>query len=100
VTKAPPSSCDGWHRADIIAAVRKRGSNLSRLGAEIGLSRKSMSWALGKRHPRANLAIAAFIGVDAHEIWPRFFPPTVAPSAPNPSAKAANAPAEGPLRHG
>lgn len=72
---------DGWHRADIIAAVRKRGSNLSRLAEQIGLSRKSMSWALGKRHPRANLAIAAFIGVDAHEIWPRFFAPTPASEA-------------------
>ena len=80
---------NGWHRADIIAAVRRKGSNLSRLAEEIGLSRKSMSWALGKRHPRANLAIAAFIGVDAHEIWPRFFPPTSGPSAPKPSAKAA-----------
>jgi Ner family transcriptional regulator len=81
-------SSPGWHRADIIAAVRKRGSNLSRLGEQIGLSRKSMSWALGKRHPRANLAIAAFIGVDPHEIWPRFFPPTAGPSAPKSSAKA------------
>jgi Ner family transcriptional regulator len=75
---------NGWHRADIIAAVRRKGSNLSRLAEEIGLSRKSMSWALGKRHPRANLAIAAFIGVDPHEIWPRFFLPTAAPSTPEP----------------
>lgn len=87
LTDSPPS-LTGWHRADIIAAVRKRGSNLSRLGDAIGLSRKSMSWALGKRHPRANLAIAAFIGVDPHEIWPCFFPPTAAPSAPEASAKA------------
>lgn len=82
----PPPS--GWHRADIIAAVRKRGSNLSRLAQQIGLSRKSMSWALGKRHPRANLAIAAFLGVDPHEIWPRFFP-TPAPSEGQISAKKA-----------
>ena len=78
----------GWHRADIIAAVRRKGSNLARLGERIGLSRKSMSWALGKRHPRANLAIAAFIGVDPHEIWPLFFPPQTDTSAPQPSKKA------------
>ncbi len=81
------SSSPGWHRADIIAAVRRKGSNLSQIAEQIGLSRKSMSWALGKRHPRANLAIAAFIGVDPHEIWPRFFLPTGAPSGPEPSAK-------------
>lgn len=77
----------GWHRADIIAAVRRKGSNLARLGEEIGLSRKSMSWALGKRHPRANLAIAAFIGVPPHEIWPLFYLPTPA-GAPNLNKKA------------
>jgi Ner family transcriptional regulator len=79
------ASPTGWHRADIIAAVRKRGSNLAALGRSIGLSPKSMHWALGKRHPRANLAIAAFIGVDPHEIWPRFFLPTEKPSGVQPT---------------
>lgn len=79
----PPS---GWHRADIIAAVRKRGANLAELGRRIGLSRKSMSWALIRRHERANLAIAEFIGVPAHELWPSWFLPTSSPSAPEPSA--------------
>ena len=79
---------EGWHRADIIAAVRKRGSNLARLAAEIGLSRHSMSWALGKRHPRANVAISRFIDVPLHELWPQFFSPPEAPCAPQPSAKS------------
>jgi len=84
----------GWHRADIIAAVRRKGSNLSRLGEEIGLSRKSMSWALGKRHPRANLAIAAFIGVPPHEIWPLFYLPASA-GALNLNKKATSCRAHG-----
>ena len=97
MSELPPAS-PGWHRADIIAAVRRKGSNLARLGEEIGLSRKSMSWALGKRHPRANLAIATFIGVDPHEIWPCFFPPTAAPSRAKlnkPDGGEALAPMEG-----
>ncbi|WP_298424040.1 helix-turn-helix domain-containing protein [Rhodoblastus sp.] len=84
------SAEEGWHRADIIAAVRKRGTTLAALGRKTGLSPKSMHWALGKRHPRANLAIAAFLGVDPHEIWPRFFPPTDAPSGGQTSAGASS----------
>lgn len=80
---------EGWHRADIIAAVRRKGSNLARLAAQLGLSRNTMYWALGKRHERANRAIAACIGVDPHEIWPAFFPPKTASSATDPSAAEA-----------
>ncbi len=76
----------GWHRADIIAAVRKRGASLSEIGRRVGLSRKSMSWALIRRHERANLAIAEFIGVPAHDLWPHWFLPTTAPSAPEPTS--------------
>ncbi len=84
------TSSDGWHRADIIAAVRRKGSNLAQIGRENGFARATMYWALGKRHPRANLAIAAFIGVDPHEIWPRFFSPTDAPSGGQINASAAS----------
>jgi Ner family transcriptional regulator len=77
----------GWHRADIIAAVRKRGSTLAGVGRTIGLSRKSMSWALIRRHERANLAIAAFLGLPAHELWPSWYPP-ISSSAPKSSASA------------
>ncbi|MBB4199102.1 hypothetical protein CCR94_16515 [Rhodoblastus sphagnicola] len=72
----------GWHRADIIAAVRKRGSTLSEMGRNIGLAPKSMHWALGKRHPRANVAISKFIGVPLHELWPSFYPAPLAEATP------------------
>ncbi len=65
----------GWHRADIIAAVRKKGSSLARLGRSIGLSRPSMSWALIKPHPRANAAIAELIETPMHKLWPQWFRP-------------------------
>jgi Ner family transcriptional regulator len=75
----------GWHRADIIAAVRKRGASLSEIGRRVGLSRKSMSWALIRRHERANLAIAEFLGVPPHDLWPQWFLPTIPTPAPEPT---------------
>ena len=75
----------GWHRADIIAAVRKRGASLSAIGRSVGLSRKSMSWALIRRHERANRAIADFLGVPAHDLWPEWFLPKSPSPAPEPT---------------
>ena len=63
----------GWHRADIMAAIRKKNSNLARLGRETGLTRSSMSWSLMKPHVRANEAISAFLGVPMHVLWPNWF---------------------------
>ncbi|MBY6242523.1 helix-turn-helix domain-containing protein [Methylosinus sp. Sm6] len=64
---------DGWHRADILAAVRKRGSTLAEIARSAGLKRQSMYWAMITPHPRANLAIAAFLGVPASSLWPQWF---------------------------
>lgn len=63
----------GWNRFDIIAAVRKRGSSLAGIARGVGLSRKSLSWALIRPHDRANRAIAAFLKVPPHELWPDWF---------------------------
>ena len=63
----------GWNRFDIIAAVRKRGSSLAGIARDVGLSRKSMSWALIRPHDRANRAIAAFLKLPPHELWPEWF---------------------------
>jgi len=72
----------GWHRADIVAAVKKRGSNLSELARTIGLSPKSLQWACVKRHPRANAAIAEFLDVPLHELWPGFYSAQQAEATP------------------
>ncbi len=78
-----------WHRQDIIAALKKKGTSLAEVGRGLGFSRATMSWALMKRHPRANAAVAATLGVSMHELWPGWYAPTVTPPAPKPSAKAA-----------
>ncbi|QLP98543.1 MAG: helix-turn-helix domain-containing protein [Rhodoblastus sp.] len=53
--------------------MRKAGSSLAGVGRDVGLSRKTMSWALIKPHPRANKAIAARLGRPLHELWPDWF---------------------------
>ncbi len=63
----------GWNRFDIIAAVRKRGSTLAGIARDIGLSRKSLSWSLIRPHEKANRAVAAFLEVPPHELWPHWF---------------------------
>lgn len=64
---------EGWHRADILAAVRKKGSNLASIARSIGLAPQSMYWAMISPHARANLAVAEFLGVPASTIWPQWF---------------------------
>ncbi len=64
---------NGWHRADIMAAVRKRGSSFAKIACSVGLKRQTMCWAMIKPHPRANAAIAEFLGVPLRELWPQWF---------------------------
>jgi len=71
--RAEEHSVINWHKADIHAAVRKAGSNMSEIGRSVGLKRQTMYWALIFPHFRANRAIADFLGVSLHEIWPQWF---------------------------
>ena len=63
----------GWHKADIVAAVRKTGSTLSAISLGLGLTRSAASRALILPHERVNRAIAEQIGVPPHRIWPQWF---------------------------
>lgn len=65
---------EGWHRADILAAVKKRGSNLAEIARGVGLARHTLYWAMSTSpRLRANKAIADFLGVPLHELWPQWF---------------------------
>ncbi len=59
-----------WHRADIIAAVRKTQTNLQALSRRHGLSRTTLSNALYSPCPRYERLIAEQIGVTPQTIWP------------------------------
>jgi Ner family transcriptional regulator len=60
----------GWHRADIKAAVEKKGKTLTQLAADNGLEEWACRHALAKRHIPGEQAIAALIGVPVWELWP------------------------------
>ncbi|WP_050115680.1 helix-turn-helix domain-containing protein [Yersinia thracica] len=60
----------GWHHADIIAAIRKKGSSLSALSRGAGLNSSTLSNAINRHWPKGEAIIANFLGVEAAEIWP------------------------------
>lgn len=65
-----PASKD-WHRADIKAAVHKRGLTFTELSRRAGyLSADTCSQALHRSYPKAERIIAAAIGVPPEDIWP------------------------------
>ncbi len=67
---AVPVSSHDWHRADIKAALEKRGVCLSRLGMEHGYTRWAGSKALDAPWPKMERLIAAAIGAPPQQIWP------------------------------
>lgn len=59
-----------WHAEDIKAAVRKRGTNLSRLSREAGLKPDSLRNVLRSHCKKYEAIVAGVIGVDPATIWP------------------------------
>lgn len=59
-----------WHRADIIAALKKKGTSVSALSRENGLASSTLANALRFSWPKGEQIIADAIGVEASAIWP------------------------------
>ncbi|WP_273826841.1 helix-turn-helix domain-containing protein [Providencia rettgeri] len=59
-----------WHPADIIAAIKKKGSSLSEISRSVGLNSSTLNNALSRRWPKGERIIAEFLGVTPAEIWP------------------------------
>ena len=63
-----------WHKADILAALKKKKITMAGLSREHGLSDGTLLNALNREWPRGELIIANAIGVSPKEIWPsRYF---------------------------
>lgn len=62
------AKCD-WHRADILAALRKNGWSLRSLAKEGNVSYNTLKSALDKPYPKMERLIANAIGVAPEEIW-------------------------------
>lgn len=68
--KEQNASTENWHRADILAAIKKRGGSLAQLSRENGLHERTLYNALERRWPKGEQIIADYIDVAVHVIWP------------------------------
>ncbi|GAB2951483.1 helix-turn-helix domain-containing protein [Hafnia psychrotolerans] len=59
-----------WHPADIIAALRKKGTTLAATSRNAGLSSSTLANALSRPWPKGELIISKAIGVPPSTIWP------------------------------
>ncbi|MBA5201395.1 helix-turn-helix domain-containing protein [Pectobacterium aroidearum] len=65
---------EDWHKADIIAALRKKGTTVTEVSRNAGLSSTTLANALSRPWPKGEYLIAQVIGVAPEEIWPsRYF---------------------------
>ncbi|KNA27330.1 DNA-binding protein [Pantoea ananatis] len=70
------SRTEDWHPADIIAALRKRGTTLAALSRQSGLSSSTLANALSRPWPKGEWLIADAINVHPSEIWlSRYYDP-------------------------
>jgi Ner family transcriptional regulator len=67
---------EDWHPADIIAALRKRGTSLAALSRASGLCSSTLANALSRPWPKGEWLIAMALEVHPAEIWPsRYYDP-------------------------
>ncbi|WP_130833637.1 helix-turn-helix domain-containing protein [[Erwinia] mediterraneensis] len=67
---------EDWHPADIIAALRKKGTSLAAVSRQAGLSSSTLANALSRPWPKGEWIIAEAINIHPSEIWPsRYYDP-------------------------
>ena len=59
-----------WHPADIIAALKKRGTSLTAVSHNAGLASSTLTNALNRRWPKGERLIAEALGIAPEQIWP------------------------------
>lgn len=59
-----------WHSADIIAALKKRGTSLSAVSRKSGPASSTLANALIRHWPKGERLIAEALGVAPEHIWP------------------------------
>lgn len=62
-----------WHRADIVAALHKRGWTIASLARANDLAPTTLRSALDKSYPKSERIIAKAIGVAPEVIWAERF---------------------------
>ncbi|HEY3987034.1 helix-turn-helix transcriptional regulator [Cedecea sp.] len=59
-----------WHPADIIAALRKKGTSLAAVSRKAGLASSTLANVLTRHWPKGERLIAEELGVSPEQIWP------------------------------
>ncbi|GKW32875.1 transcriptional regulator [Pectobacterium carotovorum subsp. carotovorum] len=59
-----------WHPADIIAALKKRGTSLSAVSRNAGLASSTLANALKRHWPKGERLIAEALGSSPEHVWP------------------------------
>ncbi|XBS69605.1 helix-turn-helix domain-containing protein [Acerihabitans sp. KWT182] len=62
-----------WHKADIIAALRKSGTSLAAESRKAGLSSSTLANTLNRPWPKGEYIIAKALSVHPSVIWPSRF---------------------------
>lgn len=65
-----------WHSADIIAALKKRGTSLAAVSREAGLASSTLANALVRPWPKGEALIAAALDSEPELIWPSRYTPS------------------------
>ena len=74
-----PGPPGDWHRADIVAAVWKRGSSLQKIARHHGYYPTSLHLPLRRPWPKGERLIAEFLGTTPQQIWPSRYHPDGTP---------------------
>jgi len=59
-----------WHKADIVAALKKRGTSLAQLSRDSGLASGTLANALIRPWPKGEQIIASALDLSPDHIWP------------------------------
>ena len=64
------ASKQNWDAPGILAAVKRKGSNLTALARGAGLQPSACRTSLTRAFPAADKVISDFLGVSLNELWP------------------------------
>ncbi|ELX4136166.1 helix-turn-helix domain-containing protein [Vibrio vulnificus] len=59
-----------WHRADIVAALKKRDLSVRQLSRDAGLGENTLANALRMPWPKGERIIAEAIEMNPEDVWP------------------------------
>lgn len=59
-----------WHPADIVAALKKKGTSLAAVSRKAGLASSTLANALTRHWPKGERLIAEVLDIAPEQIWP------------------------------